>query len=267
MGQDIDFRVEDAALQRALLAYARQSGKEWSAIIVQEARLLAVSLAYQTQPKGDGSDAKLAGEKAVSRDLAKLYADAPRAYMELRQKDEREAAAFYKAMLQNDLKAARSILEHSSSRWRNVEIGPFKESYHKNNRNGRGRVQNRHVPAQIVSGNGKKLDAHRKKKIRMVGFAKGGWASAARSLTGNTRGIPQFVTRHKSAPGHATNQSQAALNPHVSLHNDVRYIRTACPPSQQAWALRYSTGRMLKMIEKAATASARRTMTTVATVS
>ncbi len=264
--QELSFQAEDLLLRQALIQLARVSRKEWGEVIKSNSRLIAVNLAFQTQPKGDGADAKLMGEKAVSRDLAALYASAPDAFAQIRYKDEAAAKGFYKAMLQGDLREARRILQSSGSRWRNIEIGPFDSSLHRKNRDRRGRV-NRRVPALIVSGGISKEAAYRKRKIRMVGFAKAGWAAAAASLTGNTRGIPQFVTRHKSrAPGHAVDHTALANNPHVVLHNDVRYIQTACPPSQRARALQYQREKMIAHVRKVTTASARRTFGAIAIV-
>ena len=101
----------------------------------------------------------------------------------------------------------------------------------------------------------------------MVGFAKAGWAHAAMDLTGNTRGIPQFVTRHKSAaPGRAVNHSESVNDPHVLLRNDVDYIRVACPPGQIAAALRIQRAKMLTQVQRATSAVARKTMGAIATV-
>lgn len=259
----LEFAVEDAVFQAALERYARESGKEWGEVIVQQARLLAVNLAFQTQPFGDAG--KLTGEKAVSRDLALVYAFANDVYAALNRTDEAAAKGFWKAAQRKDWREAQRILSASASQWRNVEIGPFKAEHHRQSRGRRGRV-NRHVPAQIVT-DPKTAAKYVKTKLRMVGFSKAGWASAAASLTGNTRGIPQWVTRHKGkAPGSAENRSKAPIDAHVVLHNDVSYIRETCPPAQRAKALQYQRGKMLASMKKSSAAVARKTLGPIAAV-
>jgi hypothetical protein len=264
MAKELDFSVEDALYQRALRDLQRVSKTTWADVLKKEARLMAVSLAFQTQPFGDSNAAKLIGEKAVTRDLAAVYADAPRTFAVIRQKDENAAKGFYKAMLQGDWKEARRILAASGSRWRNVEIEPFDAAIHRHSRDRRGRVK-RHTPGQIVT-NFKKADAYKKQKIRMVGFAKAGWASAASGLSGNTRGIPGFVTRHKNkAPGRAIDNTNKLIDPHVELQNNVRYIRSACPPAQRAAALKIQREKLYAHILKRTKEDVRKTMGTIAT--
>lgn len=246
----LDLKVEDAKFQRALRDLSDAKGKPYGEVIKSNARLIGVNLAFQTQPFGKDAGAKQKGEKAVRRDIAKVFADAPRTYELLKATDAEMADAWYSAMKKRDWVEAKRILEASKTRWRNVEISPFDSTLHGKSRNNRGRV-NRHVPAQIVSTGATKLRAHTAKKVRMVGFAKAGWATAVSRLTGNTRGIPQFVTRHKSdAKGTARDMSGNANNPHVTLGNDVPYINTACPPQQIAQALAMQREKMIASIDK-----------------
>ena len=266
MANVLTFEQEDRLFHEALLRFARQSKKEWSVVVKQVARLMCVNLAFQTQPFGGDKGAKLVGEKAVTRDLAKVFADLPATFESLQLKAQAMADAFWKAAKKKDWTEARRILRSSGTMWRNVEISPFDAKYHIANRDRRGRVK-RHVPAQIVTDN-KKLAEYRRRKVKMVGFAKAGWAAAAESLSGNTRGIPQFVTRHKQrAPGRAVDNSESKNDPHVSLHNDVGYIGVACPPQQIARALQYQRQKFLAHTRKVSQEVARKTLSTVATVS
>jgi hypothetical protein len=247
---ELSLHVEDAKFQAALRDLAVATRKPYSEVIKRNARLIGVNLAFQTQPFGDNSSAKEKGEAAVRRDMKRVFADAPDTYKVLWAVDKEMAKAFYLAMLKKDWPEAQRILQASSTRWRNVELSAFDSSHHRRSRNRRGRVS-RHVPAQIITTGGKKLDAYTAQKVRMVGYGKAGWAAATMRLSGNTRGIPQFVTRHKNkAPGSARDLTNAILNPHAVLVNEVPYVNTICPPSQIANALNIQREKMMASIEK-----------------
>lgn len=256
MAADIDFEVVDRSVQQALRILADTTKKSYPQVVKSNGRLIGVNLAYQTQPFGDDSSAKEKGEKAVQRDLKKVFADAPRTYLMLREFDEEMAKAFYKAMLQKNWPEAQRILRSSATSWRNVEVSPFDETLHKKSRNSRGGVS-RHVPAQVVTSGARKLDAYTRKKVRLVGWGKAGWAAATMKLSGNTRGIPQFVTRHKNnAPGAARDLTNNPDNPHVILTNNVKYVDTICSQTQIAAALSIQRDKMLAHVDKVTKAAA-----------
>jgi hypothetical protein len=252
--------VSDSAMQRALYDLARITKKEFSVVVRREARLIAVQLARVTHPYGgsegnsnpeggySGTSDRMMGEAAVRRDISRLYAPAFVAFQQIRDNNPEAAKAFWKAFQDNNWKEAERIVRESGGRWRNVPVERFDKSLHKKNRNRQGRVS-RHVPAQIIT-NPKAMNAYREKEVKLVGFAKGGWAAAARGI-GGMRGIPQWVTRHsKAGMGNAVDNSNNSDNPHVLITNSVPYISKVCPQSARDMALRIQRNKMFKHIEK-----------------
>jgi len=84
---------------------------------------------------------------------------------------------------------------------------------------------------------------------KLVGFAKGGFATAAKQL-GGVRGIPQFATRHKSPGAGRIVENGDKLS--VEMTNNVRYIRQALKPADESIALGHRTkmvGAVLQRIQ------------------
>lgn len=245
---EVEFSAEISLLEAALHDLAEATGKEYGQVVRANARLIAVNLAYQTQPFGDDDRGRIAGEIAVKRDLKKVYAPPGSIYSQLTaiaahgaETGEKLARAFYAAIAKNDLVAARRIVRGSGIPDRGLDVQKFDGgAAHGRRRDGRGRVSGRH-PEFIVA-DPKKLQRYRKTIIHNVGIAKSGWAAAARPL-GGTRGIPQWVTRHK-AHGSADDHSGSTNDPHVVLRNTVAWLASVLPDSQIRIALRLQAQKM-----------------------
>lgn len=256
MAKDV-VTVSDAAFQRALIELSFHTRKEFSDVVKRQGRLLAVQLARFTQPYQGSSSAdgnytgdtdKIMGEKAVRRDLYRLFAPPFVAFAQIRDTDREVAKAFWRAIEDAEWLEAERLVRQAGGRWRNVPVGRFDRNIHKTARNRRGNVS-RHVPAQIVT-NPKAFSQYAEKKVKLVGLAKGGWAAAAKQV-GGMRGLPRWVTRHaRSDIGNATDNSRDSNNPHVILRNTVPYIGQVCSQDTVALALRVQKQKMLAHINR-----------------
>lgn len=137
-----------------------------------------------------GGEAKKQGERAVARDINRVYASAGEMYLAIHGINPAAAAGFYSAIKNGDDVEANRIIQSVGGRWRNVRVGSFDESLHEKYRR-KGKV-NRQVPAQVLA-NVKQLEAYIKKKIKNVGLMASGWNDAAKKIGAR---IPAWVKRH-----------------------------------------------------------------------
>jgi len=249
---DVTFEVDTTGFDRALVEYKVATGKSWRDVIRQQARLLAVNLAYQTQPYGLGDASLRMGQGAVYRDVAKVYATPNEAYIELKKWSLEAARGFWK--LYNDGKMARAKKILSRSPLGLVPFGPFKKEFHGQRRSrATGKVLGS-GPSQIVQ-NPNKVNPYMTRKEKHVGMAKGAWKTCAKML-GGPRGIPAWVKDR----GHGTVQdmSGAADNPRVVMNANVPYQDRVLTKNQMREAMRIQEEKMAAHIERVLEYNARK---------
>lgn len=212
--------------------------------IRQEARLAAVSLAFQTQPFGDSLTTRAVGIAATGRDIYRVYSTPGTAFKDIA--NARAADGFWKAVkLGNWLRAAK-ILGKSSNAFKVTPIQDFDGgSSHKQLRNNQGRIPPSQKPVMIVK-NPQQLKSYVSAEQKKVGFGKGGWASCARAL-GGTRGIPGWVSRQGS-PGQVIEDYKADRSS-VTMINQVPYASSIINASGIQDAVAIAKDRLAKSIE------------------
>ena len=195
---EVTFDADLRWVERALRELAAATGKPYGEIVRRNGRLIAISLGIQTQPLGDGPEARAQGEKAIRRDMARVFSSPSKVYASLKSisasgkhTGEQLAKAFYKAVKQGDLHRAQEILRSVGIY---TPVGKLDPAVHQTRRGARGAVGGK--SASLIVTNPKALATYQRKILRNVGIAKGGWAGAAAAL-GGMRGLPQWVTRHK----------------------------------------------------------------------
>ncbi len=209
----------------------------------QEARLAAVSLAFQTQPFGDNATTKASGEAAVSRDIYRVYTTPGKAFEDIQ--DKHEQAGFWKAVKTSAWGRAATILARSGVALKSTLIDNFDGgASHRQLRNNRGGINQGQKPVMIVK-DAAKLKSYIKFEQKKVGEGKGGWATCARNL-GGTRGIPGWVSRQNS-PGQVI-ENYAADKSSVSMTNLVPYASEILTQSAQQDALRIAEDKLRKSI-------------------
>src|SRR5210317_1648784 len=85
---------------RLLRRYPDKVGRTLESLVKQEARGLAVELARNTKPFGFSQKAKKRGEKAVAKDILKVFATPDQAYESAKAADMTHANRFW-AHIQN----------------------------------------------------------------------------------------------------------------------------------------------------------------------
>ena len=242
------------AFESALLEFMALSGKSVGEVLRQQARLICVNLAWNTQPYGLGQDARKIGEWAALRDVGKVYRTIDAVYGQIAAQSEDTAKAFYKAALENRPDVAKHILRGCGlSELLGADIGTFNKGYHHDLRDRRGRITIR-SPRLIVT-DPKELQAYKKLVTAHVGTAKSSWASCAQQL-GGVRGIPYWATKNR-ARGRVQDLSQQANDPRIVLTSDVDYMPTVLPENMRRDALDKQRTKMQTAIRIALERSAR----------
>ncbi|MGA3170365.1 MAG: hypothetical protein ABSE62_05070 [Chthoniobacteraceae bacterium] len=244
---------ELARFDAALHQLARETGKSFGAVVRQNARLICVNLAMQTQPFGLNQQAKKKGEGAIHRDLVGGRGAAWEGiFMPL---SPWIVANVFEGMNADRLWVTAKGDVFGMEKFLFKPDASFGEmsAHHQKYRDSRGRVTTAGKRTRDI-GRWKFIDkmgvkrrnfvSYFMKVRKRVGIAKGGWAAAAAAV-GGTRGMPAWVTGHKSTrAGGATDNSGSINNPHVILHNHVPYINRVLSQVEVAEALRYQRQKM-----------------------
>ena len=240
---EVTYSVDMFRFNDALKKFWAYSTKSIGEITRAQARLFAVELANRTQPFGLDESAQNTGKMAVRRDVLSVFINGAAI-----QSDERHGLKKWltDAIAAGKIDDARTAMRRLTGRTPEVsqDVVP---SFHQSQRNGRGRIGSK--PRQMLVLNGDSLQGYLASREKLVGFAKSGWAQAARDL-GGTRGIPAWVTRNRG-PGGAEDHTDSGSNPNVVLRNDVSYVSDVLPEAEIERAAQVQAAKMEKSIEKA----------------
>jgi len=224
---------------RLVNRYPEKVGRTMESLVKQEARGLAVELARNTRPFGFSEKAKKLGERAVAKDISGVFALPSAAFEEIRKSDPGAADRFWSNIQNRRFSRAETALRSSSSGWKDLSVGRLDPKLHKWGQLGGDK------PKQIVT-SGKALDTYIAKIQKRVGFAKGTWINAAKSIGGRVRGSVQWVTRHKQSPGTATVKTGDKAS--VTLINKLDYIEEVSTYTGINLALQVAADRLRKAL-------------------
>ena len=239
--------VDASKLQKALKAFIGNTKAEASKEMRIQARMLCVSLANSTQPFGKDANAKATGEKAVTRDIDRVYKSGPTAVKDIASlplprgktatQNAKQAAAALAGLLQGRttgkrgakiVSAAQDLLDRINYKpYVNTKIGVFDQGQaHNKARFGRRKsVPKNQFVSQVVTKDSQ-LTKYFKEKRGNVGIAKSGWAVCA-GLLGGFKGIPKWVYRHTGG-GRVNDQSGKGLGivskPFIQMTNTIPWI-------------------------------------------
>lgn len=240
--------VDASKLQKALKAFIGNTKAEASKEMRIQARMLCVSLANSTQPFGDDNKAKIIGEKAVTRDIDRVYKTGSTAVREIAAlplprgktatQNAKQAAAALAGLLGGKGKGkgkqktktgeAQNLLDRIRYKpYVNTRIGVFDQGQaHNKARFGRRKsVPKNQFVSQVVTKDSQ-LTKYFKEKRGNVGIAKSGWAVCA-GLLGGFKDIPKWVYRHTGG-GRVNDQSGKGLGivskPFIQMTNTIPWI-------------------------------------------
>ena len=233
--------VSAAELNRAIQRLADESGKTAKEVIVPQSRLFCADLAYNTKPIGKSAgDAKKMKEE-IGKRIDLIYLPRGAAVNMLKKKSLRLGVIFQKLIRKGDMTGAAAMMNRQfpSATW---EVGDFDGgSLHKDQR------FRRRVTKRMVVTNKAAVTRYKREKVKLAGFAKGGFASAARML-GGTRGIPGFASR-QNAPGVGVVTGDGKTLT-VRIENKVRHIRDALDVGGEDRAIRHRVRSITSVLKR-----------------
>lgn len=208
-------------LNTALQRLADVAGTTIKEVLPAQMRLLADDLAFNTRPIGRNTESKEAGLAAVGKAIGAIYIPIGSAVKKLNDRKQGLGSAFVAAIKSGKFAHAGELMtKYFSGGSATYTLGRFDGG-----KLHRSQKFSKKFSRRMVVVNYEAVDTYIKKQQKLVGFAKGGFASAARQL-GGTRGIPGYATRHKSAPGSASVVGDGKTLT-VTMTNSVKYIRHA----------------------------------------
>ena len=228
-----------ADVVRLLRRHPEKIGRTVESLVKQEARGLSVELARNTRPFGFSDKARKIGEDAVARDIAGVIALPSDAYEELRKSDPQAADRYWANIQNRRFKRAENNLRQSSSGWNDLAVGRLDPNLHQWGQLGGEK------PKQVVT-SPKARETYIAKIQKRVGFAKGSWINAGKSIGGRIRGAVQWATRHKQAPGSAVIKTGDKAS--VTLVNKLDYIDDVTTYKTVSLALEVAAGRLRKAL-------------------
>ena len=265
--------VNPIKLQRALKAFIGSTKLQASKEMRIQARNLCVSLANSTQPFGKDARAKAIGEKAVTRDIDRVYKSGSTAVREIaalplpkgktKTQNAKQAAAALAAIalgksfgkgqkgVRAQTKAQELINRLNYKPYIYTRIGEFdRGAAHENARFGRSkRVPKNQFVRQIVTKESD-LAKYFKEKRGNVGIAKSGWAVCA-GLLGGFRGIPKWVYRHTGG-GRVVDNSKTNPSifskPSITMTNTIPWITNVISQSTIQRSIDIQVIKMIKRL-------------------
>ena len=221
-----------AALNLTLNRLAEGTGKTLKEVLPSQMRLLAADLASVTSPKGKGTrDNAKAMEKVIAR-ISDVYPHPGAVVKKLQQVNQGAAGKFASFLTSRKVASAQKILNEFLPSL-NITIGAFDGgSLHQSQR------EQKKITRRLLVAGYTRVASYAKKTARKVGFAKGGFATAASQL-GGVRGIPGFATRQKSpGTGIVTGDGKTLT---VTMTNGVKYLRNALNSADESRAITHRT--------------------------
>lgn len=248
MPQDVTVELDGYSfreLSRVVQRLAQVAGKTALETMVSQARLFCTDLVFCTRPLGGkGKDVKAEHEKKISARVNECYWTIGKAVEEMRAAGELgKSRAFQRFIRQKNFNAAAGVANEALKMPYRFEVGPFDGgTIHKAER------FKKNVRQVLICTEKAAITRYMKQEIKQSGFAKAGYATAARDL-GGTRGIPGFVTRHRNAPGKGR-AMQSGDDLTVEIENSVPYAEKALDYGWMNTALDVRKSKIEKLIRR-----------------
>lgn len=213
-------------LNREFRAFVEALDKDINKEVENQAKLLVRDAINFTPPTVVGGNVyrqaapiaqRRQGERAIESDFARLFE--PLANLDIVKNPENKqiGVAVRRAIREKNWEALAEILKRVAKISARI-VTEATNDIHRRNRNRRGRVRQMKVP--ILVHQASTIGRLQKAAQGRVGFAKAGWAHAARRLG---LPLPAWVNRH-SAPGYIIKQG-GKLNPTIEFANGVPYVQ------------------------------------------
>jgi len=236
------------------------TGKSMPQLVRAHARICAVELANRTQPftvgSGSGPPVLARGTIYLKKDLLKITKDREA----LDKKADRIADVKLRARLQSAIASGKNPAIAAML----VAVGTIKnaidfktvsgpremEPLHKSHRSKRTGHALSTRPSYHYAAKG--IEGYVKIIAKRLGYAKSGWAEAARKIGGikgdGARGVPAFAKRQKGDNGGILDRSELKSNPYFTMTNKTPWVSRLLPARRQTEAMNVARDKMIKQI-------------------
>lgn len=226
----VTLRFSDISeLDSSIQKLADAAGSTVSEVLPAQMRLFAADLAYNTRPIGNEKGDDESGKKKIATRVGAVYKPVGKAVEWLSKINEGIANSFIRYVNKKQFTKAADILNRNTSSQYQYEVGMFDGG-----KLHREQARVKRATKCLIVINYDKVGKYLEKSQKLVGFAKGGFATAARQL-GGVRGIPGFATR-QNAPGSGIVSGDGKTLT-VTMTNDVRYIEDALDEQGESRAI------------------------------
>jgi len=237
--------TDQGELDRAIQRLADSSNLTVREVVPAQMRLLAADLSKNTRPVNDDT-AK--AQKKIRGRIQAVYPSMGVVVSLLKKVNDGVAMRFEKLVKARRESDAATLLNQYLGTGVRYSVGAFDGgALHV------AQAFSKHVTKALVcpaSGAvNVRVEAYIKKVEKRVGFAKGGFAAAARDL-GGVRGIPGYVTRQPSPGSGSIQEREDGIT--VSIQNDVTYIGAALDHAGEQRAIDFrakQTGLVLQRMQ------------------
>ncbi len=220
------------------------------------AKVLSISLAKSTQPsrgEGTGAESLAIGEKALTRDIWRVYGGASKAWQAIG--NSRLKGAFWRHYKAGHFSKAEDVARDAG-----LDVGNFDGgAKHRAARRTRRPIILQHRPSYfcIRPAEIRKIEAYVKLMKREVGKAKGAWADVSRALGANPRGLRttgDITASWITGKGHGYGKffrGGSDQNPSIRITSSVDYARQVLSTGAENYAKGIARHRMIENLQHA----------------
>lgn len=239
-------------INRKLEKLSKDLNKDVEDSIIELGQVAAYQLAYRVQPYGVTGKAKETLEKAVYKDVSKAYKTTGRTYADIKIKNPKLAAAYMKAVENNDLAEAERIVEKVLSNYTSVTHDDEAGNYLQGLRNSKGRVDKDQPMNLTDQGSIKSI---KDKMATRAGLVKAGFMKAGESL-GSKRRVQKWL--QKTGPIGDSKIVRNGYKTIVTLWNRVRYASNVMSSSAANAAIKNAYNSQLSKMKRQIAALAKK---------
>lgn len=245
--------VNTANFGRELKNYSLQTRKNIGVVVREQAKLFVRDVINMTPPFPGGQRGatlgravapqthRRAGEASLQRDIRRVFLPIDQLKIWDKTNDPRLSSQLQKAARAGDVAAVKAIFRNVGL---NMDAIPTAvRALHVGARGSRGRVPKRTVPNVVLASTSVRAYETRAKKS--IGYAKAGWATAARALGVK---LPAWLSRHRT-PGLVNDQTHRLNSPFIIIGNLVPFAEDFGPLRIVQDALKQRVIRMRAQIQ------------------
>lgn len=241
----VKFSVDTSSLERSLKDLSKKVNKSAEDSVIELAQASTRQLAIKTSPPGIAKKSQDILEKAIYKDINKVYQNVGVTYNQIKKINPKKATAYAYCMNNGQEANAEEIAESVLGVF---DIGNVDNGGRLNaNRGSNGRVGET-ASSPIGVSNRSEVEGLKEKKKFSAGLIKKGFLEAGKALGSRFR-IPAWLRSKTSGLGDSS-IVRAGWKTTVTIHNRVRYASSMISDGKIKDALRVGYNSQIKKLQK-----------------